>query len=201
MILVNDWYQKNRNWMFVYPSKPWGLKEPPRPLAFAARLWKKTRHWFSSGRRIGVMDGEKPKFSEGWNWGKKESVMVLVQKHSKASTSHITWWDFYKWMRFKTPPWICADYHKISCGCVFFPTRVDFIIYKPLPKKAVVGIRKLRIPCQLSYSFPELSEVGTALAFGVFLSASSAAAVAAAEAGAAGAEVGAVKSATRESLY
>lgn len=45
--------------------------------------------------------------------------------------------------------------------------------------------------------FPELSKVGTALAFGVFLSASSAAAVAAAEAGAAGAEVGAVKSATR----
>ena len=39
--------------------------------------------------------------------------------------------------------------------------------------------------------FPELSKVGTALAFGVFLSASSAAAVAAAEAGAAGAEVGA----------
>ena len=60
-----------------------------------------------------------------------------------------------------------------------------------------MGIRKLRIPCQLSYSFPELSEVGTALAFGVFLSASSAAAVAAAEAGAAGAEVGALKSATR----
>ena len=78
--------------------------------------------------------------------------------------------------------------------CVFFLTRVDFIIYKPLPKKAVVGIRNLRIPCQLSYSFPELSEVGTALAFGVFLSASSAAAVAAAEAGAAGAEVGATKS-------
>ena len=47
--------------MFVCPSKPWGLKEPPRPLAFAARLWKKTRHWFGSGRRIGIMDGEKPK--------------------------------------------------------------------------------------------------------------------------------------------
>ena len=42
--------------------------------------------------------------------------------------------------------WFSLD----SCGCVFFPTRVDFIIYKPLPKKAVVGIRNLRIPCQLS---------------------------------------------------
>ena len=149
IILVHDWYQKNRNWMFVCPSKPWGLKEPPRPLAFAARLWKKTRHWFGRGCRIGVMIGgmklKKQRechgggfkyvlflarklgkmnpiwriyFSKGfWN---HQLVMVLVQKHSKASTSHITWWDFYKWMRFKTPPWISADYHKISCGCVCF---------------------------------------------------------------------------------
>lgn len=87
-------------------------------------------------------------------------------------------------------------------------SRFHYIQTKPLPfKRRWWGFAQFlrENPCSSCrtafQSFPELSEVGTALAFGVFLSASSAAAVAAAEAGAAGAEVGALKSATRESLY